>query len=167
MLPKCVFHSWFQSYFKPSKNSLALTQHIAPMLVPRPPMLLPLKLRALVLVLVQPETHPSISKFVRTFNHKMERIKNEKHGKSFSSLIKQYSTHFRSHSVFGICSWARTHTTLNFIRVHRALTFAHMNSFLKPYMLCRFFLLFSSSRVGFWWLHALLFVCVRACVCVI
>lgn len=27
----------------------------------------------------------------------MERIKNEKHGKSFSSLIKQYSTHFRSH----------------------------------------------------------------------
>lgn len=37
------------------------------------------------------------------FSHKMEheRIKNEKHGKSFSSLIKQYSTHFRSHLYHG------------------------------------------------------------------
>lgn len=39
-----------------------------------------------------------IFEFVRIFDIKWNALKMEKHGKSFSSLIKQYSTHFRSHS---------------------------------------------------------------------
>lgn len=48
----------------------------------------------------------------------MQRIKNEKHGKSFSSLIKQYSTHFRSHlDVFHGHSSCRISTTTSLYMV--------------------------------------------------